>query len=622
MVSNSETTAIQTTDPQAAMIIWSYDHRLSSQPTKGVGDISQIILPTTSIIDMSTSKQKGSPAGSFKVTMAPTFNWISRITPGSWCVLLMSRETPIEDLQSVGKVDERTFRMLGRIETVRLQHGVNQQTGARYQQYVVTGSDWGSVFNSVLFFDSIGSNQVTDQDPNIGQALRILFNSEFQSLGAQGAGPPTTTQIMQGIINMWGTPLPDVSDKLNKANIAATSEAQFTLPSGVVSYMGLEPRDVPGVPTVLNKGTGFASLINMHVGPLTAYDSYPKEHKGDAQGIPEPNSFNGMNSFWSLLQKNSNPILNEMIADVRFEGGGDFSGYDASKSKPALALYKRVRPFTMTNKIEGDEKEPDPNSLPGVKNNISYYKNVRRILLPHNDVIQVNAGSNWRDKLNYIEIFPRVQNLSDNFDALLKSQMQTVDRKAYQREGFKPLMETAVYVPYIQGSTDKYNFTQALEWKYLLRDWHFNTHLMLNGSISFVGVDRYIQVGDNITVDSRVVGMSQNFNKEQLANRTKDGKADTPNAHYFTAHVEGISHSMGVDNQGARTFVTSINFVRGVITDVDGKLIGLPAAGDSYATDESALSTSHSDERNSAMSIVTDLGVDPDKADGGGFKIP
>ena len=612
-------TSVQVTDPQAAMIVWSYDHRLSSKQTENVDAISQIILPTTSIINMSTSKQKGSPAGSFKVTMAPTFNWISRITPGSWCVLLMSRETKIENLQSVGKVDERTFRMLGRIETVRLQHGVNQQTGARYQQYTITGTDWGSVFNSTLFFDPIAYNKVIDQDPNIAQAKRILFSKKFQTMATAKGPSPTTTQIMQGIINMWGAPLPDVDEKMEKVGIAATSKAQYTLPSGVVNYMGLKSRDGSAAG---GAGVGFASLIKMHVGPLSSYDTYPKSHKGDARGIPEPNSYNGMNSFWGLLQKNSNPVINEMIADIRFEGGGDFSGYDASKSKPALALYKRVRPFTLTDKIEGDKKVPDPNNLDGVKNNISYYKNVRRVLLPYNDIIQIDVGSNWRDKINYVEIFPRIQNLKGNFDNQLKSNMQTVDTVAYQREGFKPLMETAVYTPYSEKNSGKFIFREVLDWRFLLRDWHFNTHLMLNGSISFAGIDRYIQVGDNITVDSRIVGMSQNFNKAQLANRTKDGKVDTPNEHYFTAHVEGISHSMGVDSQGARTFVTSINFVRGVITDIDGKLIGLPAAGTSYAVDESALSTSHADERNSATAIITDLGVDPDKADGGGFNTP
>ena len=131
-------------------------------------------------------------------------------------------------------------------------------------------------------------------------------------------------------------------------------------------------------------------------------------------------------------------------------------------------------------------------------------------------------------------------------------------------------------------------------------------------------------------VDSRVVGMSQNFSKRQLDKRTTDArvaKVDektgeielTSSQVYFTAHVEGVSHSMGVNEQGARTFTTSVNFVRGVFTDGAGNLIGFPGAAEGKATDENSSSTSHADERNSPMSTVTDLGTDPDL---GGFKTP
>jgi hypothetical protein len=211
---------------------------------------------------------------------------------------------------------------------------------------------------------------------------------------------------------------------------------------------------------------------------------------------------------------------------------------------------------------------------------VSPFKYVRRIGIPKEDIISINAGTNWRDKINFIELQPSQQLIKVNYNVAVKSESQTFDEKAIQRDGFKPMIRSLYYMPY-EGEGEAAPF-EAMKWKHLLREWYFNTHNMLNGSMTFVGQNKYIQVGDNVIVDSEVVGVGKTWNKVQ-----KNTSSET----YLLAHVEGVEHSFTVNPiNGARKFVTTVKFVRGIITDKNGNtLADDPAAIDQYATDMSGI---------------------------------
>jgi hypothetical protein len=87
---------------------------------------------------------------------------------------------------------------------------------------------------------------------------------------------------------------------------------------------------------------------------------------------------------------------------------------------------------------------------------------------------------------------------------------------------------------------------------------------MLNGSISTIGQDQYIQIGDNILIPAKVLGASYNYsskeNEDYLAGQDL----------YLLAHVESISHNALVDPNGARSFITDIQFVRGIMVSTLG----------------------------------------------------
>ena len=56
-------------------------------------EVDQVIVNTLSLKSINTSKSKASPAGQFEIRLAPTKNWVTAITPGSWLAILMSRQS-------------------------------------------------------------------------------------------------------------------------------------------------------------------------------------------------------------------------------------------------------------------------------------------------------------------------------------------------------------------------------------------------------------------------------------------------------------------------------------------------------------------------------------------------
>jgi len=112
--------------PHAAVLVWNYIDRIgtegmtSSPESSGVDDLTGVeptIISTLSCISISTSKSKGQPEGSFQIVLAPTKDWVSTLTAGSWLAILMSND-PItqDDLKSANKSQ---VKMIGKIESVR-----------------------------------------------------------------------------------------------------------------------------------------------------------------------------------------------------------------------------------------------------------------------------------------------------------------------------------------------------------------------------------------------------------------------------------------------------------------------------------------------------------------------
>jgi hypothetical protein len=607
------------TNPSASVVIYNYRDRLgTSEVDANEQETDQIILNTVSLMRVSTSKNKMQPAGTFQFELAPTKNWTTAITPGSWCVILMGR-TPIKSTEvkyKNTKVDERHFKMLGRIESVRMISETNQETGAIATKYVVQGKDWGEIFNSYLYVDPMARKGT---DTSIGTSMRLLYDNIVKDYGKgeadkNGVAKFNSTNAVRAIMAFWGindSASDAVADVLND-KVVSKALNTFGFPRELSDYMGFKTLDGSKPATLITQ------VLRLRTGVLTGYDSYSGTDEtgafvedikfNDGVGFIEPSSIFGMNTVWQLLMDNCNRPVNEVLCDVRFDNG-----------KPNLTVYKRIKPFAirstdeiMKDEVEVGEEFKQSSELTNswtklVSKFASKFSNVRRVKIPKEDVIAAAAGTNWRDKFNMIEIrFGRQtvknQGNANAIDAKLKARTQFFDRASIRRDGLRPLSMTFKYIAPDQNDPTKTNFDNAIAWKYLGKEWYFDTHKMLNGAMSLIGQDQYIQVGDNIIFPASVMGDSNNTNVDSAAFRDKS---------YITAHVESVSHSATVGGTGARNFTTEIQFVRGIVTDSEGKPLNIKG-GASQTLDQDTSRLTPADEVNRERVFGTSTDIDPD----------
>jgi hypothetical protein len=88
---------------------------------------------------------------------------------------------------------------------------------------------------------------------------------------------------------------------------------------------------------------------------------------------------------------------------------------------------------------------------------------------------------------------------------------------------------------------------------------------MLNGTIVLHGVDDYIAVGDNIRFDAGFINPTPNINQ---------ATADAGTNMFVLAHIESVSHSFTLVNGDARSYTTTIQFVRGVVVNNQNVRVG------------------------------------------------
>lgn len=563
--------------PHAAVIVWNYRDRIGPDgQTLGVNTIDQVVISTISLLSISTTKNKSSPSGTFNIELAPTKNWVRVITPGSWmCVLMSQDKIQKQDLQTA---NPKMVKFFGRVDSVRAMVSVDQETGARMTRYSMVGSDWAQIFNTALYVDP------ASRDPDesaIGQAGRFLYNNYADQL-SKGDGLPSSTDNIKELIALWGhtnSTFKAINDDFASFAGIGKPEITFDFPKEVIDFFGFTTEGG-------GDSTSLVSLLHLKHGALQQFDTY-NEHEGDV-GVIKPDSIFGTHSFWQVLTDNCNHILNELITDIRWEDG-----------EPQLTLYQRIKPFCKTDfhgitAIPGsrDKLGPDQDILGPL---ISRFENIRNTTVPLENILSFNAGTNWRDKYNYAELQIDQSLQEDVRSVQVKLQSAIFHEDIFAREGFRPMIAATKYLP--STDDDSFDPLSVAQWKFLLKEWYFDTHNMLNGSVTFIGVNDYIQVGDNILMDATIMGQSNNTNMDNINHK---GSA------FILAHVESVSHNFSVEPNGARSFFTTINFVRGIITDSRGKQFS------SGRIDLDASSMSKSQEKNSANVFGTSGPNDPD----------
>jgi hypothetical protein len=529
--------------PHACVKIWNFDDRITngtpnqnySGSIKEISNVNETILTTVSCVSIHTNKSKGSPVGSFEVVLAPTYDWLSRITAGSWCVIMMSNG-PIGPNQ-LTNADAAYVKMIGKIESVRAEVNVDEM-GTRHTRYIMSGVDWGHVLNNVIYIDNLiaGPNDPTSQ----GNVAAI--NLQKQMFG-DGNSPQSFKVVdnLTSLLNLFGTSSPLYATGKEVDRLAA-SIYDFVIPTEMAKFCRFIDAD-----DNVNLSTKLSDVLGIQSGKLVGYNAY--QDSNDAYGFIDPFSVQGTNTFWQLLQDNNNPALNELYNEVewQYDNTGQVLG-------PSLTIYSRIKPFSY-------KPNPPPLDLR------SPFTNLRLHRIDNLAVTSVTVSTNWRDKYNFVEVRPQFSDFAI-LGAWVAQKAQGFDNIAFNREGFRPMIVGTKQFPVnpstIQPTGGTFNADVLKDWVALLKEWYFDTHRLLNGQIMLKNQREYIGVGNNIMFDANLINPTNN-----LSSSANTGAANGIN-NYILAHVESVDNNFTVDEFGTRSYTTTIQFVRGIIVTDNG----------------------------------------------------
>lgn len=570
--------------PNAAVIIWNYlDRRGTTKALTDQDNVDQIIINTLALKSIKTDKSKGAAGGSFSISLAPTRNWITAITPGSWIAILMCR-TPITDVDLSTRMDARKLKFIGRVESVRVTTSNDQGTGTKISEYVVSGTSWDGMLNSALYIDPILR---LNYDGKEGGAHEAAVFNQMNADQVDKALLSTTTELMQKIKHFWGKGHPVAKNAQESVSVSRIVEpiSDWTMPLQLANWLNIKQSDADiqrAWSSNVGIETSIVDKIKIVSGALNETAASANNNKAefindsyheveDGHSFLQASFLKGMCSVWQYMSMHSNDVLNELVSDMRFDG------FDMD-SKMEFTIYKRVRPFItegLWSKITADNwKVGDGGGDKGIEDLVSklasVYSNLRRIEIPLHEIVAFDAGTNWRDKINFIELRMEqnlwgLDNKSMTGVSVVASDGQFIDPEAFTREGILPRFFDMKVMMTKTGSGGPVDLSYIKAWKYLLKEWYFDTHRMLNGTVRFVGLDKYIQVGDNIIIDSRILGNSQNTTRAQMSNK---------DVTYILAHVESVSNEFSSSENGTRRFHTTVSFIRGILVDVNGRPFG------------------------------------------------
>ena len=568
--------------PHAAVLVWNYTSRLDADDIEAsdVDEVDPVIISTVSLMGISTSKSKGTPAGTFNLTLAPTKNWVEVLTPGSWlCIMMGIRPIQQADLKSAAP---DLVKMLGRIDSVRVNVGVDPNSGARMTTYMVQGQDWGQIFDTTIYLDPV---VIRDGDSAVGTAERLLYQNMVTDYKTK-SGLPSTTSNVQALIKFIAAPFQGADESGAIAGVIVKPENLYKFPLDLINFFDF--LELQG-----GNSVAIGDAIHIESGVLVGSDSY--NDTKESVGLVQPTSILGQHSLWQLLQDNCCQHINELVTDLSFDKIEDDPDVAVL---PNLMLFKRVKPFIV--------RDDTPDLVP-IKDLVSRFTDLKYVQIPLENVVAINAGNNWRDKYNFVEVQIDTKLLNGyGPSAAVKNSSQSLDQYAFGREGFRPMIAQFDQLP--TTTAGQFDLAEFTKWKGLLRAWYFETHLMLNGAITFMGLGDHIRVGDNILVNAKVLGPTYNLNKAESAQQTTDGA-------YMLAHVENISHTFMVEPNGTRSFSTTISFVRGIITNNEGKQFNEPG-GDGTLDTVNSLENGQQDNSVNVLSTSTEMDPNPDKATG------
>lgn len=543
----------------AEVIVYNYAFRDSDVVIPSLKNFPSPQVTTTEEVkigyaatSITCTKSKSSPYGTFSITLKPTEDWITKIVPGSWCAIFMSNDKLTKDtINNSAAADGDNFlaplKMVGLIMAVRVNKSISQE-GVVSITYTISGFDFGYTLTSSIYV-----NQMFQ-----GQALAGAYVSSWSSLSFPNddstIGDPALniSRVLQG----WSK----ISKEGIKAGLSVDikpPDIRIVIPDQVAKLLGTETEIIGFMNTAIGLDQRKSKLV-------TIEGSAAKNFKTPLVGEKyfEPHRLILNNTVWGMINEYVNPTLNEAYCDLHictaepniasFAQVAKNLGVAApgvGKVQPLFVM--RQIPFSTpnyesTNSLIALENTPSAKSEPYP---ITMLTDLPKTIIPSHKVINYDIGFSEYDRVNFTELNAFELNAQNKGMGINTNNKPSNQEGSIKRFGLRPKI---VYgADYGFSATDKLN--TASTWRGLLRDWFFDTHRYVNGTVECIGLTEHIAIGENIVLQQEEI----------------------------LGHIESYTHTFSVDPEtGLKTFRTSIEFVRGISSKSNSKEF-IPVFGNS-----------------------------------------
>lgn len=460
-----------------------YEGRGQGSVTGNFNEKSKLVI-RNDVIRANVSKNKSSNSGNFSITLKKgkkvvngrTLNedidYLKEIHPGDWIMIYIKKSGNI-NTDSINQ--SSGFKCLGVVKNVRYLEMEDAESGKPRLEYLVTGEDFGSVFDMSVFF-----NPLLNQD-----AAQILLGAKFltnSSTSVKGSDLPnvkdlTPDNIIKKLVGFYlGGGRGENLDKLN-----STNQTWYIPPLLGRAFN----------PDIRNKGIGtsFVDILKTDKIGLHRYNRDGRFQGADRlPGATFIKALPSSGSVWAILGSLQNNIANEMYTELVPDARGNLRPSLVMRQLPfSNRTTHETNPFAASAANGASFKE-----MP-LSRGKTFFVDLPRHNIVSSDIIQKNVGKSDHERINHVLVVPKID--TNNIDPAFISVINT---PSIQRYGLKSFQGQTQYVI----DSDLGDPKKACKYfTHLLVDWHFLSHHLYNGTINIDGTNDHIQLGNNLYIE-------------------------------------------------------------------------------------------------------------------------
>lgn len=528
------------------------------------------LVITSDCLEFSTVSNKGQPNTTLSATLLPgSMEWLSEIYPDDWVFgwMFNSREHYVKimsnlESNSISKCNywQSGLKFMGRADSV-VRNLSQSPDGRRQVRYQLTAHGFNEISTKIFFnlylsrnFKTIGS-----QWQQMGLPLEGLLGKGGGIEADAAIAAFTDLFLGKGIPSTVGiNPAAPGGEKAGGELVSTAGSAEnygYMVPEQVGAIMGTEwkqgDRPTLSYADFLQTITG----IQEYDPSAKGFDYWNPKLQGEGGSrrrtpkpleglfLPVPPQFSDK-SLWSILQAYLNPGLNEMYVTLRTATDGRIMPTLVARQFPFSTDWAIEPPpdkgdlpwdgesFYTENHVAPDKPAPTPREP-----SVTKFHSLPRWVLHPSLIKSWTTGRSRALKTNWLMMLgdPGQMKMKDTDPALQMVNNPPIrDDLDIARSGLKQFSTSIAIHPKLIKNRS------MSKWTPIIADFVNGQHMTLTGTLSCVGIQAPICIGDNLEVDGVLY------------------------------HIEGVRHQAGFTGDG-KTFTTSLSLTHGVAADNQGQ---------------------------------------------------